>query len=80
MSTKMTDSQGREVCDVEVDGHGCDAFICRANYLTHTNPDGTYEVPENELEYLTETYPEFIEEESLQNAVCAAEYACEGDR
>lgn len=77
---KMTDSQGREVCDVEIDGSGCDAFICKANYLTHLNPDGTYSVPDEELDYLTDTYPEFIDDQAFENAVCAAEYAFEGDR
>lgn len=76
----MTDSQGREVCDVEVEGRGVDAFIARANYLTYTEPDGSYVVPESELDYLTENYREYIDEESFQNAICAAEYACERDR
>lgn len=76
----MTDSQGREVCDVEVEGRGVDAFIARANYLTYTATDGSYKVPDEELDYLTENYPEYIGEQAFENAVCAAEYACERDR
>lgn len=76
----MTDSKGREVCDIEVEGSGVDAFISSANYLTFTHPDGSYLVDDGELDYLTDTYPEVVQEHSFENAVCAAEYAFEGDR
>lgn len=71
----VRDSNGRPVVDLETDGNGVDAFFCKGTY----DDDGS-EVGEDELDYLTENYPETLAEESHQNAVCAAEYAFEGDR
>lgn len=71
----VRDSNGRPVVDLETDGSGCDAFFSKGTY----DDDGS-EVGEDELNYLTESYPETLEEESHQSAVCAAEYAFEGDR
>ena len=71
----MTDSNNRKVVDLEIEGSGVDAFISAATY----DDDGSA-VSENELNYLTDTYPEVVAEHAFQNAVCAAEYAFEGDR
>lgn len=71
----VRDSNGRPVVDLEVDGRGVDAFYSKGTYDDDGSP-----VSDDELDYLTESYPEDIQERSHQNAVCAAEYACEGDR
>lgn len=68
------DSQGRPVFDLEVTGHDEDAYITRAVY-----DDGS-PVPDNELDYLTTAYADYVADEAFENAVMGAEYAFEGDR
>jgi hypothetical protein len=66
----MRDSKGRAVCDVEFE-HGsdpCDSFIASAVY-----EDDLAEVSEEELDFLTEAYPERAEESWFENRACAAE-------
>ncbi len=75
MSEPMRASDGREVCDVEVEGQGCDAYISKASYRY-----GPAEVPDDELDYLTETYPEFVDETAYEAACGVAEAYYEGDR
>lgn len=41
------DSTGREVCDLEFDGHGKESYIAKASYLD----DGS-DVPEDELDFI----------------------------
>lgn len=78
--TALSDSKGRIVCDIEVEGSDCDAFISSANYLTYTDETGSYKVPDDELDYLTEKYTDVVQEHVFENAVSAAEYTYEGDR
>jgi hypothetical protein len=55
----MTDSKGRPICDAEIDGTGVDRFFVKAYY----DEPGFPEVPEDELDYLTDTYPEYCQGE-----------------
>jgi hypothetical protein len=72
---KLFDSAGREVTDIEVVDFGCDAYVTRAVYMATGCA-----VPDDELNYLTDTYPEYVQRQAYENAIVAAEYACEGDR
>lgn len=56
------DSNGRPVVDMEAEGTGVDAFFYSATY----EDDGS-KVSDDELDYLTETYPETIEEHCSEN-------------
>jgi hypothetical protein len=81
MSTQsLKDSQGREVCYWEVEGSGVDAYFTKANYLTFTRPDGTYDVDDNELNYLTDTYPEIIMESCAERFAMRCEDAYDAAR
>lgn len=53
------DSNGRPVVDLGSEGSGVDAFFTSATYGDDGSP-----VDENELDYLTEIYPEELEEQS----------------
>jgi hypothetical protein len=66
---------GREV-EFSVSGRGCDAMIEDA-YFT----DGAKEeLTDAQVEDIYRDYADVIDEEAFQNAICDAEYACEGDR
>jgi hypothetical protein len=74
---KFYDSKGNEVDILETDGGYEEAFIVRAQYLDETLPE---EVPDDELQYLTETYFNHISDKEFQKSVMEAEYTFEGDR
>jgi hypothetical protein len=72
----MTDSQGRQVCDVETDSNGDGSrYFVAASYLD----DGS-SVPESELEYLDEAYPEYLAKRALDDAIRRAEDWADRDR
>jgi hypothetical protein len=73
----ITDSKGRPVCDLEVSGCRDEAMLESAHY---DDVDHAEAVPEEELTWIEENYPETIAEMAFDNAVMAAEYAFEGDR
>jgi hypothetical protein len=79
---KFYDSTGREVEINELDGSYDEGYIANANYLDLPvdATDEQLEVPDNELEYLTQKYSEYISEEIYQKMVGQAEDAFEGDR
>jgi hypothetical protein len=77
MKPVFTDSKGRPVCDIEVQGTECDAFVARAYYDDDLEP---FIVPPDELDFLTEAYPEYVAEQAFENAVMSAESLYEGDR
>lgn len=74
---KFYDSKGNEVDITETDGGYEEAFVVSAQYLDESLPE---EVPDDELNYLTETYFNHISDEEFQKSVMEAEYAFEGDR
>ena len=83
---KYFDSKGRPV-DIEKTAGGYEeAYVEAASYLDVDSglPRAEYnklcEVPEEELEYLTQAYAEEIADREYQNAVAYAECAFEGDR
>jgi hypothetical protein len=84
--TKLYDSTGRPVQILETDGGYEEAYVVSASYLDIDPelPDSEYsklsKVPDNELDYLTEQYFEYVSDEEFQKSVCEAEYAFEGDR
>ena len=45
--SKLRDSAGREVCDLEFDGRGKESYLTKASY----SDDGS-DVPEDELDYI----------------------------
>jgi hypothetical protein len=74
---KFFDSKGNE-CDItETDGGYEEAFVSAAYYLDESLPES---VPDEELEYLTDRYAEWISDNEYQKLVMEAEYAFEGDR
>ena len=70
------DSTGKEVFDLEIkhSSDPCDSYVYSAVY------DDLTPVPEDELDYLTETYADYIYEEHYEHMISSAESACEGDR
>ncbi len=70
----MTDSKGRKVFDAESESLGVDSYFTKAYY-----EDGSL-VPHNELDYLTDTYPDVLSENALHHAIMGAEAYFEGDR
>ena len=72
---ELTDSTGRVVVDYEIEPSGVDSYFGRAFYLD----DGS-EVPDAELEYLTNSYPELLEEACFESAIMRAEDWADRDR
>lgn len=66
---------GREVEVNEIDGYDEDAYITSATYV-----DTGSELTEDELNELAESNWEVFEDDKLNKAIMAAEYAFEGDR
>lgn len=76
MANEFRDSGGRIVVDVEFESNGDgSAYVSSAKY----DDDGST-VPENEIDYLTDAYPESCDEYAFESAVMAAESYYEGDR
>ncbi len=74
---RFYDSKGNE-CDItETDGGYEEAYVVSAQYLDESLPA---EVPDDELNYLTDRYAEWITDEEYQKLVMKAEYTFEGDR
>lgn len=73
---RFTDSNNKEVFDLEIEhaSDPCDSYVYSAVY------EDLSPVPEDELEYLTDAYADYLYEEWVQHKIAAAEYACEGDR
>lgn len=94
--SKMSDSKNRAVCDVGWEafgGYDEGAFVTSASYLDcsqwlhllWSKVTGKYckchnPVPDDELEYLTDAYPEEGDQHVFEAAVDAAERYYEGDR
>ncbi len=72
---KFYDSKGKEVEILETDGGLEEGYVYAAQYINEDT-----EVPESELDYLTETYAEYVYESELNRQIGAAEAAFEGDR
>lgn len=70
----MKDSKGNEIFDYEVDGDYEEAFMVSAVY-----DDGSA-VPDDELDYLTDTYQDVLVQNRFEAAIGAAEAYREGDR
>lgn len=93
---RITDSQGRPVCDLEWEafgGYDEGAFVISANYLDcpkwfhriYARITGKLckcptPVPDDELEHLTDSYPEMGDEHVLDSAIGAADAYYEGER
>jgi hypothetical protein len=71
----ITDSKGRQVVDIEIDrGYDpVDSFVTYAVYMDTGEP-----VPEEELDYLTETYD--MHSDWIEHQAAKAEAMGEGDR
>ena len=67
----ITDSNGRRVVDIKIEHSDdvCDSFIIHAVYA-----DTYEEVPENELDYLTEKYEDYIYEQHLDWNIGRADF------
>lgn len=76
---KYYDSTGREVDILETDGEYDESYVVSAMYLD-TKDDESDLVPDNELDYLAETYAEDISDREYQKQVSKAESYFEGDR
>lgn len=72
---KFYDSKGLEVDILETDGGFSEAFIYNAQYV-----ESGEEVPEEELDYLTNKYAEYVSFNEHEKLIGTAEAACEGDR
>ena len=70
----LRNALGRPVFDPVVEGDGVDGYFSRA-----TNEDGT-PLTDDELDYLTNAYPDYIAEALFEMAIGRAESHGEGDR
>ena len=77
---KYYDSKGQEVEILETDGGYDEAHVISAQYLDPNLTDEENEVPEKELDYLTDTYQEEVSQNEYEKMISAAEAIFEGDR
>lgn len=77
---KFFDSKGLEVEILQTDGGYDEAFVYEAQYIDPDIPDSESEVPENELDHLTEKYQEWVSQNEYDKLIDKAETAWEWDR
>lgn len=66
---------GRKIVDAESVGSDCDAYFLKARFA-----DTGKKLDDNELDELTNLYPEILEENARDRSIMAAEAYFEGDR
>lgn len=77
---KFYDSKGLEVEIIETDGGYDEAFIYEAQYIDPEVPDSESKVSEDELDYLTDKYFEWVAQNEYDKLIDKAECAWEWDR
>ena len=70
---KFYDSKGLEVEILETDGGMEEAYVARAVYLDSNITDRDEEVPDDELDHLTEAYAEYCYQNELDKQISRAE-------